>query len=387
MASVTSYDTRGYNNMIASRPRTVAYLDALRQAITPGSVVVEIGTGTGLFACLACQLGASRVYAIEPAEIIEIAKAVAVENGWGRRIHFVQDVSTGVELSEKADVIISDLRGVLPMLGTHIPSVIDARERLLAANGILMPRRDELWMTLVESERLYASHSASQISPEYPQDLSVLNRVLANGWSKQRVRVDECVAVPQRTGVIDYQTVASPNICMLGKWTLDRACTIHGIASWFDAEIVEGIGFSNAPSAPEVLYGHAFFPMETPLNAHFGDVVVVELEAFLVDGEYQWRWKTALFDPDFPPEPKAASTQSSLSGAVFALERLRRKADDYIPPPPRDRDVVVFSLECADGGTSLGEIAHKLLKRFPGRFKDWKDSFSFVAEVIDKAQT
>jgi len=40
---------------------------------SPRLCVLEIGTGPGIFAVLACQLGASRVYAIEADPIIQVA--------------------------------------------------------------------------------------------------------------------------------------------------------------------------------------------------------------------------------------------------------------------------------------------------------------------------
>ena len=93
-----------------------AYSEALRRTVRPGSVVVEIGTGPGVFAVLACQLGASRVYAIEPDPIIQVAREIAAVNHCADRIEFIEDISTRVELPSRADVIFSDMRGVLPLL-------------------------------------------------------------------------------------------------------------------------------------------------------------------------------------------------------------------------------------------------------------------------------
>ena len=54
-------------------------------------------------------------------------------------------------LAYRAGIIISDLRGVLPWFQQHIPSIIDARKRLLARGGVLIPRRDILWAAVVEA--------------------------------------------------------------------------------------------------------------------------------------------------------------------------------------------------------------------------------------------
>jgi protein arginine N-methyltransferase 1 len=114
------YSISAYGRMIADRVRMNAYVQALRQAVKPNSVVLDIGTGTGIFALLACQFGARHVYAIEADDAIEVARQIAAANGYTDRIEFIQDVSTKLSLPEKADVIISDLRGVLPLFQGHI---------------------------------------------------------------------------------------------------------------------------------------------------------------------------------------------------------------------------------------------------------------------------
>ena len=119
------YSLSGYGKMVACRGRVDAYRLALQKVIRPGAVVMDIGTGPGIMAVLACQLGASRVYAIEPGEIIQLAREIAAENQCADKIEFFEDVSTNVTIPVRADVIVSDLRGVLPLLGGHIPSVVD----------------------------------------------------------------------------------------------------------------------------------------------------------------------------------------------------------------------------------------------------------------------
>src|SRR5512137_429879 len=105
------YTLSGYLSMIADRPRMDAYTRALRQVLRPGSVCLDLGTGPGFFAVLACHLGARKVIAIEPDDAIHVARQVAAANGCAERITFIQDLSTRVHLEERADLIVSDLRG------------------------------------------------------------------------------------------------------------------------------------------------------------------------------------------------------------------------------------------------------------------------------------
>ncbi len=89
-----------YGEMINDKVRINAYREALRRTVHSDSVVLDIGTGTGIFALLACQLGARRVYALDPNPWIELGRQVAAANGFGDRIEFIQEVSTTVTLPE-----------------------------------------------------------------------------------------------------------------------------------------------------------------------------------------------------------------------------------------------------------------------------------------------
>jgi protein arginine N-methyltransferase 1 len=144
------YTVSSYGEMIADPPRMDAYVRAMRAAIKPGDVVLDLGSGPGLFAMLACQMGARRVYAIEPGNVIQIAREAAAANGFADRIEFFHGLSTQITLPEPADVIVSDLRGPLPLYQQHLPSIRDDRERLLAKGGILIPERDILWAVIAE---------------------------------------------------------------------------------------------------------------------------------------------------------------------------------------------------------------------------------------------
>ncbi|HEX6283874.1 MAG TPA: 50S ribosomal protein L11 methyltransferase, partial [Pyrinomonadaceae bacterium] len=88
------YSLHFYGRMIADRVRTDAYAEALRRSVKPDSIVLDLGCGPGLFALLACKLGARRVYAVEPNNAINIAREAAAANGFADRIEFFQSLST-----------------------------------------------------------------------------------------------------------------------------------------------------------------------------------------------------------------------------------------------------------------------------------------------------
>lgn len=95
------YSVDAFGSMIADQVRMSAYVQALEKHVKPDSVVLDIGTGTGIFALLACRFGARKVYAIEPNEAIQVARELAAANGYADRIEFIEDLSTRVTLPER----------------------------------------------------------------------------------------------------------------------------------------------------------------------------------------------------------------------------------------------------------------------------------------------
>src|SRR5437016_2740198 len=118
------YDLVGYADMIADEGRTSAYARALDLRIAPGSVVMDLGTGPGLFALLACRAGAAKVYAIEADDVIQVAREAATANGFADRIQFVHAMAGDIDLAERVDGIVADIRGALPMFRTSLATLV-----------------------------------------------------------------------------------------------------------------------------------------------------------------------------------------------------------------------------------------------------------------------
>jgi len=133
---------------------------ALRETVRPGSVVVDLGAGTGILGFLALQAGAGRVYAIERHPIVRLARAVAADNGYGDRVKFVTGDSRRVRLPERADVIVSDFVGPLGIDPEMAESIIDAR-RFLKKRGRFVPERSEVWLAPVRAAALHRLHVQS----------------------------------------------------------------------------------------------------------------------------------------------------------------------------------------------------------------------------------
>ena len=377
------YSLLGYGEMIADRVRMEAYAQALRQTVKPGSVVLEIGTGPGIFAILACQLGAGRVIAIESDEIIQLARENAAINHCTDRIEFIEDLSTNVTLPAKADVIVSDMRGVVPLFGHHLPSIMDARRRFLAPGGVLIPRADTLWAAVVEMPERYAGIVDPWTSNVLNLDLAAARRLAVHNSQKARAKPEELLTAPRLWKTLDYSTLETPDVRGEINWKVDRAGVGHGIIIWFDADLADGVSFSNAPGAPEAIYGSLFLPWTRPVQLVKGESVHVQLEAKLVGDEYVWRWATEIHAADPAAGVRDQFEQSTLAGAVLSPNRLRRMAADFVPKLSDEGVLDRKVLEMMDGRATLEEIARRLAEEYPQRFPRWHDAMR-VAGALSK---
>ena len=375
------YSVAAYGAMIGDGVRADAYAAALRQAVRAESIVLDIGTGAGAFALLACQLGARRVVAVEPDDVIELARELAIANGYQDRIEFIQDVPTNVTLAERADVVVSDLRGAFPLYSQHIPSVIDARERLLAVGGSLIPQTDQVWATLVSDPLMYRRYLESW--RRWPGiDMEAARRYAANTPLSVRPAADQFLAEPKRWTTLDYRTIDSPNVAAKVEWRVSQPGTGHGLALWFSATLGEGISYSVLPWQPDCVYRGVFLPFAEPLTLARGDTVLVNLQASLIGADYVWRWDTRAWAQGDSDGEMAGYSQSTLH-SVLAGE-LGRVTATHAPTLNEDGRLDALVLSMMSDRVTLEEIAREVKARFPGRFETREKALDYVAALSSR---
>jgi type I protein arginine methyltransferase len=378
------YSISAYGRMIADEVRVKAYAQALRQAIKPDSVVLEIGAGTGFFSLLACQFGARKVYAVEPDAALQMARELAVTNGYADRIEFIQELSTKTTLPERADILISDLRGTLPIFQRHIPSIVDARRRLLTLGGTLIPRADTVWVTVVEAQDLYLRQSGVAEDHPYGIDMRAARRMSLNSWRGGRAAPEQFLAEPQVWAKLDYSTIEEPDVSSMLHWEAKRAALAHGLNVWFEAEVAAGLSFSTGPDTPETIYGTAFFPFQEPVSVAIGDSIAVEMKADLINDDYIWRWETRVTSAGKPTEVKAEFKQSTFYAVPLSFSQLRKQADSYLPKLSEQGQIDQFILGYMTGEITQGELARLVMEQYPQHFASWKEALTHIGELTKR---
>jgi protein arginine N-methyltransferase 1 len=369
------YDLSDYGSMIADKGRTSAYARALEARVTPTSVVLDIGTGPGILALLACRAGAHAVYAVEPADVIQVAREAAAANGFADRIHFVQAMTTDIDLPERVDGIVADLHGSMPLFGRSVVSILDARTRFLKPGGWIVPARETVWAAPVSSTSAH-KRTIEAWTTEYGFDLAGARNRAVNQWLKHVLTPDSLLGEPRCWAVLDYLGLDGPSVRGEMTWTIDHPATGHGIGVWFDMETAPGISVSNSPASGERhVFGQGFLPWPGPIALSVADEIRLKLRADFVGDDYVWGWDTIVTDGSSGRE-KAAHRQSTWLSAPLSAERLRRRAESFVPDLTETARIDRRILELMDQRASLNEIASKIVLEFPSSIKSLDDALT-----------
>lgn len=381
MIRVSGYDVASYGEMIDCEPRMGIYVEALRRAVTPGCTVIDLGAGFGVFALLACKFGAGKVIAIEPDASIELLMTLAKDNGCADRITVVRDLSTRYTPESKADVVVSDCRGAVSLYEHHIPTIKDARERLLAPGGTLMPMRDTLKVALARSPKAYRQCYYPWLSNKYELDLKAARTFAVNNEAKAYFKRRSLLSNAQDLAVIDYRTITDPNMDSTVEMVATQDSVAHGMLVWFDAEIAEGLGYSNAPGQPELVYGQMFLPFASARSLKAGDRIKARIRGNLIDNNYIWSWDSEAID-GATGETRNPFRQSNFLGRVIAKDTAAAGSNLAVPQRSVRMKIDADCLAMVDGGTDQDGIAKALMARYPEALPTYRAALDHVVSLF-----
>lgn len=154
-----------YVDMLNDSERNELYDLAIGAVVDKStSLVVDIGTGTGLLSIMSAQKGAKKVVACDTSyPLCRVAEQTARTNNFGSVISIFNKKSTelvvDVELPEKASVCVNEIVDS-SLLGEYIlPTLRHAIENLLTPSFKMVPYSAKIYGRLIQSEELWKFHS------------------------------------------------------------------------------------------------------------------------------------------------------------------------------------------------------------------------------------
>lgn len=275
-------------SMLLDTARMDSFRRAINASVKPGDVVVDVGCGTGVLSFMACEAGAKRVYAIEGAPIIEVARELAIDNGFADRIEFLDGWSVDVDIPEPADVLITETIGSAGLDEGIVAWTADARQRLLRPGATMVPQRLRLWVAAAESFDDHALISDWWV-PDLPYDFTSAHRRAAHSLWFTHISASNLLGQPELAADLDFATALNETITSAGQLRVDSDGTLHGLACWFDSLLCPGVTVDNLPPRQGSSWSQGFLPRAEPLEVSAGDELSWELSVS-PDGHH-WTWQ------------------------------------------------------------------------------------------------
>jgi predicted O-methyltransferase YrrM len=271
-------------DMMHDTERNQAFEGALKSRVTPDSIVLEIGTGSGLLAMMAARAGARHVFTCErTGPVRNAAIEIIRRNGLADKITVLPLWSTEVQiprdLPEKADILLGELFGPALLEEQALYFFDDARRRLLKPNGTVIPLRAAVYGAMIESAAIQQRSSVGIVSGF---DLSLFNglrddpgmqllleqyphRILSKPFLLREISFQE-VSEPIREGEVRVAAIES-GVC-------------HGIVQWFELFTDETHLVNTAPMKARTHWDQYVQIFQRPVTVQKGKEISFVLRQF-----------------------------------------------------------------------------------------------------------
>jgi ubiquinone/menaquinone biosynthesis C-methylase UbiE len=285
--------------MLDDRLRMTAFRTAVHEVVRPGSVVVDLGTGTGILARWALEAGAARVYGIDfNAAVLRTAVDRIAEAGFSDRFHPRQGLSYDIELPERADVVISETLGNLADNESCVPILADARARFLAADGVMIPSQVESYLVPVSSVRAHDAVRAGRVQGgEQPADPFGTYYDAVMPWTTH-------LATPRLARRYEFTRAESDTYAVPTTFAIRHDGVFTGFKGYFTANLSPSVAMDI--SGDDIEHGtasdswkHAYLPVRDPIEVRRGDRLALTFARGTTGSFAQrYRWAGAVLRDD-----------------------------------------------------------------------------------------
>ena len=355
------------------------YRRALQTLVTPDSVVLDLGCGTGLLGLLALQLGARRVYAVDSGSIIALAQQIAAANGAGNRITHIRAMSTAVQLPEPVDIVVADQLGGLGYEPGVLGYYADARERLLKPGGAFIPDRLRFLIAPVQSAEITTEVDFWSTCPA-GFDVSAVAAYAANDVHSPKLDRDDLLADP--VVAREQPTWVNESFTLDGSFAIERDGLLQAIAGMFEAVMAGDVLMSNNPRSADHMEHrwNSVYPLPEPIAVRAGDTVVVSIKVNVDDERVTWRVEVG------EAPNRRVFNQSTFFAPILTSDDLARLAKTHVPRLGSKGAVWRAGLEMVDQGMTVAELERELGRKFPEVLTSAQKASEFVGHLVTTAE-
>jgi predicted RNA methylase len=283
-------NVENHHAMLRDYVRLAAYRRAIEHAVTPETVALDLGCGSGILSFFTAKAGASKVYAIERRpDIIMLAEALAEANGLGTTIEFIEGASSHISearLQPKADLLVAEILGNGILEENVLEFTIDARRRFLTPTARLIPSQLDIYVFAFDSGLAMSRHEEVQeLNDLYGFDFTLLGKVLCNKATTRTERyntlLNKTMSDPVMVKSLNFSTLEETVFANHFELVALEDGQITSFCGYFKAHLDEDNILTNSPWAPATHWTQLVFTLAAPYPVKKGQAIPMEM---LYDG-------------------------------------------------------------------------------------------------------
>ncbi|XP_050536017.1 protein arginine N-methyltransferase 3-like isoform X2 [Daktulosphaira vitifoliae] len=270
--------------MLKDKVRTQSYCSAilLNTSTYEGKTVLDLGTGSGILSMFMAKARASKVFAVDEADIMYNAIDNFRENGFENIIVPIKGRIEDIKLPlEKIDVIVSEWMGYFLLFESMLDSLIFARNKFLKENGIMLPNVCNLFISGVSDTERY-NEILGFWSDVYGFRMPSLKTETLSKAHIDIVPADRIVTEEFKLCSFDMYTcdTNSTNFKVDFKLNITKTCPLTSIVGYFDSifDNENPVILTTAPHSTPTHWKQTIFLLPNPINVNKGDVLEGEFQ-------------------------------------------------------------------------------------------------------------
>jgi protein arginine N-methyltransferase 1 len=269
-----------HEEMLKDEVRTLTYRNSIyhNKHLFRGKVVLDVGCGTGVLSMFAAKAGAAKVIGIECSSIVDYAKKIVQANKLDHIVTLIKGKVEEVDLPvAKVDIILSEWMGYCLFYESMLNTVIFARDKWLAPNGMIFPDQANLYITAIE-DRQYKDDKINWWDNVHGFDMSCIRDVAISEPLVDVVEPKQIVTGSCSVKEINLYTVTEDDLHFTNGFNLSvsRNDYIQALVTYFSVEFTKchkRTGFTTAPEMPYTHWKQTVFYLKDYITAKKGEEI------------------------------------------------------------------------------------------------------------------
>jgi len=261
-----------HEEMLKDEVRTRTYMRAItnNKHLFKGKTVLDVGCGTGILCMFAAKAGAAHVYGVECAGIINQARIIVKDNGFSDVITLIKGKIEEIELPVKqVDIIISEWMGYFLLYESMLDTVLFARDKWLAKDGLIFPDKASLYLCAIEDSE-YREDKINFWDNVYGFNMSCIKELALIEPLVDVCEPKQLMSEPCQILDVDIYKVKKEDLDFSSNFSLkvSRDDYCHALVAYFTVEFSKShtkLGFSTGPRSQYTHWKQTVFYLEDPI--------------------------------------------------------------------------------------------------------------------------